>query len=304
LFFLHIPFPNYEIFRVLPWDKKVLDGLLGCNLIGLQTNHDVENFLGVCDKILKADVDYENRIVKTYKKKTFVNNFPISIDYKKFSNIANRKTTKKAAENIKKEASGCKIILSIERLDYTKGIRERILSIERFFEKYPSYKKKVTFLQVSVPSRTKVQEYIQFKKEIDELVGHINGRFAEGMWTPINYLYRTLPQTKLISYYLASDVCLLTPLRDGMNLVAKEYISSKIDLDGVLVLSEFAGAAEEMKDHTVMVNPFDIEEVADGINKALKMGKRERSVRIALLQKLIKKNDIYSWSKRIINYMD
>jgi len=302
LFFLHIPFPNYEIFRVLPWDKKILKGLLGCDLIGFQTLTDATNFLECCKKILNIKVNFKDKTVYLENRIIDVKNLPISIDFKRFNDLAGSKGTERYIKSIKRLGAGVKIIISVERLDYTKGIKERLLAINRFFEKYPEYRKKVVFLQISVPSRTKIKEYIALKREIDELVGQINGRFGDELWSPINYLYKSLPQLKLAALYKISDICLVTPLRDGMNLVAKEYVSCKAEERGVLILSEFAGAAEKMGKYSILVNPYDIEEVADSIKEALNMNGNTKNMLISKLREIVQKNDIYAWANNFVNY--
>ena len=302
LFFLHIPFPNYEIFRVLPWDKKILKGLLGCDLIGFQTLRDATNFLECCKNILNIKVNFKDKTVYLENRIIDVKNLPISIDFKMFNDLASSKGTERYLKSIKRLGTGVKIIISVERLDYTKGIKERLLAINRFFEKYPQYRKKVVFLQISVPSRTKIKEYIALKREIDELVGQINGRFGDELWSPINYLYKALPQLKLAALYKISDICLVTPLRDGMNLIAKEYVSCKAEESGVLILSEFAGAVEEMGKYSIPVNPYDIEEVADSINEALNMHSNTKKMLISKLRKIVQKNDIYAWANNFVNY--
>ncbi len=302
LFFLHIPFPSYETFRVLPWSKKILNGLLGCDLLGFQTKNDRINFLSCCKEILNAKTDFKKNIVFHKKRIINVKNFPISVDFEKFNEMSKRKSSGKFLKNIKKIDNNIKIIMSVERLDYTKGIKERILSIERFFTKYPSHRKKVIFIQISVPSRTKIKEYILLKREIDELVGRINGKFADELWSPIHYLYKAIPQTDLAGYYRAADICLVTPLRDGMNLIAKEYVSSKSEEDGVLILSKFAGAAEEMGKYAIMVNPYDIDEVADSINTALNLHNSTRKKMISNLRKIVKENNVFDWAENFLNY--
>jgi len=302
LFFLHIPFPNYEIFRVLPWDKKILKGLLGCDLIGFQTLRDATNFLECCKKILNIKVNFKDKTMYLENRIIDVKNLPISIDFKRFNDLASSKGTKRYLKGIKRLGTGVKIIISVERLDYTKGIKERLLAINRFFEKYPEYRKKVVFLQISVPSRTKIKEYIALKREIDELIGQINGRFGDELWSPINYLYKALPQLKLAALYKISDICLVTPLRDGMNLIAKEYVSCKAEESGVLILSEFVGAVEEMGKYSTLVNPYDIEEVADSIKEALNMHGNTKEMLISKLRKIVQKNDIYAWANNFINY--
>lgn len=302
LFFLHIPFPNYEIFRVLPWNKQVLSGLLGCDLLGFQTRADRINFLVSCKELLDEKVDFKKSVVFHDDREINVKNFPISIDYEGFNKLVKRNSAERLIKNIKKIDSNIKLIMSVERLDYTKGIKERLLSIERFFTKYPFYKKKVIFLQISVPSRIKIREYISLKKEIDELVGRINGKFADELWNPVHYMYKALPQPKLAALYKASDICLVTPLRDGMNLVAKEYVSCKIEENGALILSKFAGAAEEMGKYAILVNPYDIEEVADSIYKALNLRWNTRKKMMSELRKIVKHNDIFRWAANFLDY--
>jgi alpha,alpha-trehalose-phosphate synthase [UDP-forming] len=302
LFFLHIPFPNYETFRVLPWSKHMLNGLLGCDLVGFQTQNDRINFLTCCRELLNAKVDFKKSIVFHNKRIVNIKNFPISVDFERFNDLSKRKNADRFLKTIKRLDNNIKLIMSVERLDYTKGIKERILSIERFFEKYPVHRKKVIFLQISVPSRTKIKEYILLKKEIDELVGRINGKFADELWTPIHYLYKAIPQSELAGYYKAADVCLVTPLRDGMNLIAKEYVSSKSEEDGVLILSKFAGAADEMRKYAIMVNPYDIEEVADSINTALNLHWSTRKKMISNLRKIVKDNNVFHWADNFLKY--
>lgn len=302
LFFLHIPFPNYEIFRVLPWNKQILNGLLGCDLLGFQTRMDRINFLTCCKELLKARVDFKKNNVYQEKRTVNVKNFPISIDFERFNNLAKSKNANIFLNNTKKIYESVKLIISIERLDYTKGIKERLLSIERFLEKYPCYRKKIIFLQISVPSRAKIREYIALKKEIDELIGRINGRFADEFWTPIHYLYKAIPQPKLAALYKAADICLVTPLRDGMNLIAKEYVSCKIEGSGALILSEFAGAADEMRQYALMVNPYDIEAVADSINTALNLHWNTKKKMMLCLRKIVRENNVFDWANNFLNY--
>jgi alpha,alpha-trehalose-phosphate synthase [UDP-forming] len=302
IFFLHIPFPNVEIFRALPWHNEILEGLLGCDLITFQTEDDSDNFLASCKKLLDLKVNEKDSTIKKDSRTINVKHFPISIDYEGFKEISKNPSTQKILKRIRKSTENQKIILSVERLDYTKGIKERLLSIERFFEKYPGYRKKVVFMQISVPSRTKIREYITLKNETDELVGRINGRFTEELWTPVTYLYQSFKHEELAAYYAAADVCLITPLRDGMNLIAKEYVTAKGSGNGVVILSEFAGAAEEFSEHSIMVNPYDVESIADSIYMALKMDAGEKNARIKALRRIVKENDVFKWSNNILNY--
>ncbi|MBM3708809.1 MAG: hypothetical protein FJW61_00100 [Actinobacteria bacterium] len=246
-------------------------------------------------------VDFENSSLKVGGRKVGANYFPISIDYKKFVNFSKSSVTRKTLSRIKKATGNLKLIISVERLDYTKGISERLIAIERFFEKYAEYRGKLIFIQISVPSRTKIKEYIQFKNETDELVGRINGKFAEELWSPIIYIYKALSQPKLAAYYIAADICLVTPLRDGMNLIAKEYVTCKEGIDGALILSEFAGCADEFKKYSIMVNPYDTESVAYSIYYALKMNKEEKQQKMLALRNIVRENDVYRWCNDFLN---
>ncbi|MCL4384758.1 MAG: trehalose-6-phosphate synthase [Cyanobacteria bacterium] len=301
IFFLHIPFPNYEILNALPWSKEIVKGLLGCNIIGFQTRKDAVNFLAACKEILKLNPDFNEFKVNYNDMNIYVKEFPISIDYESFSKIGEKKETFKFIKNIKSSSKNTRFVLGVERLDYTKGLKEKFRAIERFFDKYPDYRKKVIFIQIAVPTRTKIQEYARFKKEIDEMVGRINGKFADGIWSPINYIYKSLSQEKLVSYYKLSDICLVTPLKDGMNLIAKEYIASRSEVDSVLVLSRFAGVADEFKDYAIMVNPYDIEDVADSIKIALEMELEQKTSRFNNLKEIVRKRDVFYWVESIFH---
>ena len=302
IFFLHIPFPNFEAFRVLPWDKEILKGLLGNDLVGFQTSRDAYNFLECCKNILDLDVDFKNMKIHYKGRKIEARGFPISIDFDRFNTLAKSRETVKYRKNIKDLGGDAKVVISVERLDYTKGIKERLKAVGRFFTKYPEYLKKVVFLQISVPSRTKIKEYIELKREIDELVGSINGKFSDGLWSPIQYLFKALPQQQLAALYKYSDICLVTSLRDGMNLIGKEYASCNVSQDGVLILSELTGASYELGSNSLMVNPYDTDEVADALKKALNMHRATRKKMMQGLRKNIRENNIYVWADNFLDY--
>jgi alpha,alpha-trehalose-phosphate synthase [UDP-forming] len=302
IFFLHIPFPNFEAFRVLPWDKEILKGLLGNDLVGFQTSRDAYNFLECCKNILDLDVDFKNMKISYGGREIEARGFPISIDFDRFNTLAKSRETVKYRKNIKDLGGDAKVVISVERLDYTKGIKERLKAVDRFFTRYPEYLKKVVFLQISVPSRTKIKEYIELKREIDELVGNINGKFSDGLWSPIQYLFKALPQQQLAALYKYSDICLVTSLRDGMNLIGKEYASCNVSQDGVLILSELTGASYELGSNSLMVNPYDTDEVADTLKKALNMHRATRKKMMQGLQKTIRENNIYVWADNFLDY--
>lgn len=299
-FFLHIPFPSYEIFRTLPWREEVLEGLLGADLIGFHTYDYERHFLSSVRRLLGLEVSFneiylQNRVIK-------VDSFPMGIDYKKFSEAAKKKVAngdrsdlQKKLDSHKASAPGTKLVLSIDRLDYSKGIAKRINAFEYFLNKYPEYKEKIRLIILAVPSRSNVPQYQLLKREIDELVGRINGELATVNWTPIWYFYRSLPFDNLIDLYTSCDIAWLTPLRDGMNLVAKEYIATRKDGTGVLILSEMAGSAYEMNE-ALLINPNNFEEQADTLKQAITMPEEEQANRIKILQKRLSRYNVEVWA--------
>ncbi|MFY0603482.1 MAG: bifunctional alpha,alpha-trehalose-phosphate synthase (UDP-forming)/trehalose-phosphatase [Flavobacteriaceae bacterium] len=300
--FLHIPYPSFEIFRTFPWREQLLHGMLGSDLIGFHTYDYERHFISSVKRILGLEVNfneilYEDRIVK-------VDSFPMGIDYEKFntaaklnqeSNPEERSDLQKRLDGHKQSTSGAKLILSIDRLDYTKGIPNRIRAFEYFLNRYPEYKEKVRLIMLAVPSRSNVPQYKKLKRETDELVGRINGQFATVNWTPIWYFYRSIPFDNLIDLYTSSEIALITPLRDGMNLVAKEYVATRTNDDGVLILSEMAGASKELHE-ALIINPNNFEEFSDTIKEALEMSKHEQATRMKSLQKRLKRYTVEKWS--------
>jgi len=284
-FFWHIPWVNWDVFGKLPWRADIFEGLLGSDLIGFHTKSYVEKFME-CAEHLGFPINRKKGIIK-YKHEVSVKAFPIGIDYDIFQNVSDEDVIK-----LKKKLGAEKLILGVDRLDYTKGIVDRLLAFQRFLEKYPKFRGKATFLQIATPSRTKVEEYRKIKKEIDETVGRINGLFQRMDWVPIIYFYQAFSQRQLAVFYKASDVALVTPLMDGMNLISKEYIAANDE--GALILSEFAGAAEYLEE-AIIVNPYDIEGVADAIKDALEMSSEEREKRFKVLSKKLRKTNINWW---------
>jgi trehalose 6-phosphate synthase/phosphatase len=269
-FFLHIPFPSHELFRTLPraCREALLHGVLGSDLAGFHTHdytrhfqHSVSSILGLPHNMGKLTVTDRPVIADT---------FPMGIDVEKYAAAAASKTTRALADDLRRSLSGADIILSIDRLDYSKGILNRLTAFERFLRLHPERQEKVALMLVVVPSRTEIRRYQEMKKRIDEMVGRINGKFATMAWTPIIYRFASFPVSELAALYAASDVALVTPLRDGMNLIAKEYVAAKNGGTGVLILSETAGAAAEMGE-TILVNPRDTREMAEAIETALTM---------------------------------
>jgi trehalose 6-phosphate synthase len=298
-FFWHIPFPSSPVFRVLPWRREVLHGLLGCDLIGFQLRVHAANFLQSVEDVFRIPVDWENYSIEYEGRTVKVGAFPVGIDYKKWNDLASSPTNVERAAQIRREIGADHIIIGVDRLDYTKGIRERLLAYERFLEKYPEYHGRVCMVQIAVPSRTRVEEYRILRREIDETVGRISGRFSSRKWVPLLYLYKAFPMEDLVNYYAAADTAVITPLRDGMNLVAEEYVASRKSEDGCLILSEFAGAAGILGD-AIVVNPYDVEDVAESIRISLTMEEVERRNRMRRLRQSVKDRDVYRWCQSFL----
>jgi len=294
-FFLHIPFPSFEIFRIFPWRKELLSGILGSDLVGFHTYNYQRHFLSSVKRILLKNVKL-NR-VSVGSRKILVNTFPMGIDFEKFNNAAKKYLTKNA---LQKSQSSVKNILTIDRLDYTKGVVQRIKAFEMFLDNYPQYIEKVKLIMLTVPSRENVSDYKNLKKETDEIVGRINGKYSTVNWNPIAYYYRSMPFDQLIELYVTSDVAMITPVRDGMNLVAKEYIATRVNGDGVLILSEMAGASKELFE-AVQINPFDLYNMSESIFKALTMHKEEQINRNLSMQNRIKRYSVEYWANEFIN---
>lgn len=295
-FFLHIPFPSYEIYRLLPisWRREILLGLLGADLLGFHTYGYTQNFLrsvlrtfGIENNFGQMFVDHRNVVAET---------FPMGINYNEYAEIATHRDVRQRVEEIRKRFKNMKIVFSVDRLDYTKGILNRLQGFELFLERNPEWRKKVILMLVVVPSRIGVEHYQQMKRDVDELVGKINGRFGTVEWTPIIYQYQSLPQKPLVSLYASSDVALVTPLRDGMNLIAKEYLACRTDQTGVLVLSEMAGAAEELGE-SLLINPNDKSEIADSIRMALELPIEEQKRRNKAMQERLKRYNVVRWAE-------
>jgi trehalose 6-phosphate synthase len=303
-FFLHIPFPPKDIFVRLPWRQEILTALLSYKLVGFQTERDRRNFIHCVRYLMpSAQVSHHRKypFIKYDNRITRIGSFPISIDFKYFNDYAASNDVADAAWYIHEKYTNQKIALGVDRLDYTKGIPQRLLAFENCLERYPELKEKITLLQVVVPSRTEVGEYQQLKRQIDEIVGRINSRFTWRGWVPIHYIFSAISRTELLGFYKASEIALITPLKDGMNLVAKEYCASCIDNKGVLILSEFAGAASRLDVGALLVNPYNIEEVADAIFCAYYMDVEEQVNRMRKLRGEVRKYNVFRWVDQFIN---
>jgi len=294
-FFLHIPFPSYEIFRLVParWRREILEGLLGADLVGFHTHEYTQYFLRCVLRILgdthvAGRILVDGRIVKA-------DAFPMGIHFQRFSGAVDHPEVRRERERLQERLTGLKVILSVDRLDYSKGVLNRLQGYERFLERNPRWHGRVLLLMVVVPSRVGVEHYRRTKRQIDELVGKINGRFGTFGWAPIMYQYTFLPFHSLVALYTVSDVALVTPLRDGMNLIAKEYVACRGDRGGVLILSEMAGAAQELGE-AIIINPTHIEEIAEAIEAALEMPEEEQVRRIRAMQERLRSYDVVRWA--------
>jgi trehalose 6-phosphate synthase/phosphatase len=296
-FFLHIPFPSSELFRTLPWRDAILDGLLGADLVGFHAFSYARNFS--TSLIQVRGLEPRDASVTVEGREVHFGVFPMGIDVASFQALAAEPSVREEASAIRSEARGQQLLLGIDRLDYTKGIPQRLTAFERLLDRAPELHGRVRLIQLAVPSRAEIDTYAETRAEVEELVGRVNGKFGTPVWTPIHYLYRSVSPRHVTALYLAADVMLVTPLRDGMNLVAKEFVASRTDGDGVLVLSEFAGAAAELGT-ALLVNPFHIDGVADAIGAALRMSRRERRSRMAGLRRRVLDYDVHKWAGQFL----
>jgi trehalose 6-phosphate synthase len=286
-FFLHVPFPPHDVFSILPWADEILTDLLAYDLVGFHTGSYLENYERALERELSEAPDHETGV------------YPIGIDPVVHATWAQEPLGKRRGKELRDAVRGRALVLAVDRLDYTKGVVQRLRMLERFFEDHADWRGRISVLQISAPTRTRVQEYAQQRREVEELVGHINGRFGEPDWVPVRYVFRTFSQRDLTAFYREADVCLVTPLRDGMNLVAKEFIAAQTGDPGVLVLSRFAGAAESLRE-ALIVNPYDLEGTARALARALTMPVAERAARQAALRERIGEWTAARWRERFL----
>ncbi|HEX7100841.1 MAG TPA: trehalose-6-phosphate synthase [Acidimicrobiia bacterium] len=294
-FFLHIPFPPPEIFERIPWRRQILQGLLGADYLGFQTRRAALNFADAAREFAGAQgpassLRYDDREVR-------VEPVPIAIDTAHYAGTAADPAVRKLGEDMRRDLGDPQtIVLGVDRLDYTKGIDLRLRALEQVLDTHPEFLGKVSFVQIAVPSREDVDEYQEIRRQVEEMVGRVNGRFSEAGWIPVHYVYRSIPFDELIGAYTTADVMLVTPLRDGMNLVAKEYVASRVDDTGVLVLSEFAGAAEQLEE-ALIVNPYDLDALADALARAVTMPRQEQRERMRRLRRKVARWDVHKWAR-------
>lgn len=296
-YFLHIPFPPEELFAQLPWRQQLLEGMLGADVIAFQTNLGAQNFSRLCRRF--AGAQGSDELLKVGDRLVRVAALPISVDNERLQAVAAQPAVQARAQELKRSLGGRTIFLGVDRLDYTKGIDCRLRAYETFLAQHPDAVDNTVFLQVAVPSREKVLDYVHIRNHVEQLVGQINGAYATPNRTPIHYLYRNLPLEELVAYYLAADVMVVTPFRDGMNLVAKEYVSCRHDDSGVLILSEFTGAAKELQE-ALLVNPHDVDGVGTAFANARAMAKDERERRMASLRHIVHQRDVHGWAERCL----
>jgi len=299
--FWHIPWPNPEAFDISPWRREVVDGLLGADLIGFHIQSHCNNFLHTVDRVVESRVDWEHFSVRRMDHLTLVQPFPISVD---FPDVQQPESTAESyvQRSALLKALGVEAIfmgVGVDRVDYTKGILERFLAIERFLEKHPHYQGKFTFVQIGAPSRSHLKSYHNLMLEVEAEAQRLNGRFQTDKWRPIVFLNRQHSHQEIQSYYRAADFCLVTSLHDGMNLVAKEFVATRHDERGVLILSCFTGAAHELHD-ALQINPYDIDQSAEAIRLALEMEPEEKELRMQRMRRTVREHNVYRWAGSLI----
>lgn len=303
-FFLHIPFPPPDIFIKLPWRFNVLHALLDFDLLGFQTMRDKRNFVQ-CVRMLLPEIPVRAEggfhVMQHHGRELRAGVFPISIDVREFRRLAASKEVSESAWYIHEALPDRQIVLGVDRLDYTKGIPYRLEAFRMLLRNHPDLRGRITLVQVVVPSRTDIPEYFDLKTKIERLVGEINGEFTTSGWVPIHYLFRHLTRGELLGYYRTAEIALVTPIKDGMNLVAKEYITCNLEGNGVLILSEFAGAAAQLHRDALLVNPYDIEGTAEALHVAFMMDHDERRRRMRRMRATVRRYDIYRWVESFLD---
>ena len=300
--FWHIPWPNPEAFGICPWQRELLDGLLGADLVGFHTQAHCNNFLETVDQALESRIEWERFAVKRNEHMTFVRPFPISVDVRESQIEAGAKSSpyELRAKLLKNMGISANFLgIGVDRVDYTKGLLERFRGIERFLEKWPAYQGKFTFVQIGAPSRTHIQRYHDFLAEVEAEAARVNARFQTDEWRPIAMLIRHHSHTEIQPYYRAADLCMVTSLHDGMNLVAKEFVAAREDEEGALILSQFTGASRELRD-SIVVNPYDTEQLGAAIRLALEMDPEERRTRMQRMRRNVKEHNVYRWAGNLI----
>lgn len=300
--FWHIPWPNPEAFRICPWKKEILEGLLGNDLLGFHIRYHCNNFIDTVAQELEAKPDRERNAIVYKDKTTYLRHFPISVDFDAITEMVSKKEVEEEIKRLKtRYRLFDKIVgVGVDRLDYTKGIPEKFRAIDLFLDQNPDYRKRFVYVQLGAPSREHIPSYKQINEEIDEAVERINWKHRSDHWSPILYLRKHVPFVSMLAFYRMATICIVSSLHDGMNLVAKEYISAKVDSDGVLILSRFTGAARELKE-ALLINPYATDEFAQTIRRAVEMTPDEMYQRMKRLRRIVSERNIYRWAERILS---
>jgi alpha,alpha-trehalose-phosphate synthase [UDP-forming] len=300
--FWHIPWPSSEVFQTFPWKDELLDGLLGNDLLGFHLRFHCQHFLNTVDRVLEAKVDQERFEVTRGGKGTVVRPFPISIDFEEHSTLAASSAVDDQVERWRQQLrlTNELVLIGIDRQDYTKGIPERLQAFDRLLEEKPEYREQVVFVQIGVPSRLHTATYQALDMELDQLVEKINWKWSTDNWRPIHYLKRQFSQIEMMALHRLAQCCIVSSLDDGMNLVAKEFVASRVDGDGVLILSQFTGAARELTS-AVLVNPFDLDQLTTAIDQSLTMVEEERRKRMEKMRSMVADNNIYRWAGKFLS---
>lgn len=305
-FFLHIPFPPVDIFEKLPWRTQILRALFRFDVIGFQTTRDQRNFLS-CVRRFLPDVDLQRDDSEVRASSdghvTMIRSFPIGIDFDEFNSHAQRPEIARRVAELREDLRARQIILGVDRLDYTKGLPERLRAVQHLFATYKNLRRQVSLVQIVVPSRENIPKYRELKLETEMLISQINGQYGDPGWMPIHYIHRSVERPELIALYSAADIALVTPIKDGMNLVSKEFCAAQVDERGVLILSEFAGSAEQLNNGAVLVNPYDFGAVADALNLAFRMEPAERTQRMRKLRRRVRNANVFRWCDDFCSYL-
>lgn len=303
-FFLHIPFPALQIYVVLPWRAELLRAFLAYDLLGFQTSRDLRNFLECVERLMPSVRVIEGgslTCIQANGRRIWAGVFPIGTDAVEFSRLAQSGAVAEKMRSLRTAIGPCEIILGVDRLDYTKGLIERLHALDRALEVYPGLREKVVLFQLVIPSREDVPEYQTLKRDVDRMVGYLNGRYSTASWSPVRYLYNTVDKAELTALYRMAAVALVTPLCDGMNLVAKEFVSAQVDESGVLILGEMAGAAAQLAEGALLVNPHDVNGMADAIYQAVNMSPAERRGRMHKMRQVVSNTDVYWWANSFVD---
>lgn len=306
-FFLHIPFPPLDIFEKLPWRSEILRALFDFDVVGFQTPRDQRNFAGCVRRFLpnvELHRSHEQLISQVGGRDMFIGSFPIGIDFKEFARAAEQPEVAQRAAEIRRNVVGRQIVLGVDRLDYTKGVPERLKAFQHLLATNKELRRQITLLQIVVPSRETIPKYQSLKTEIEMLISQINGDYGDSGWVPIHYIHRHLERVDLLAHYRIADIALITPLKDGMNLVAKEFCAAQAGDQGVLILSEFAGAANQLRNGAILVNPYDIESVAEALHQAFRMTTKERKTRMRKLRRKVRNEDVFRWCANFCSHLE